>query len=143
MMDKDDGIKRVRELLNAYGANRTRWPEGSANGDLAPRKDLGEAQVLFQEALALDELLDEAALPEPSLELTADILANTSPNPWQQWLAILWPFGPVWKPASSLAMAMVIGLYVGTLAPASISDDVLTAELDTLIAGPNYTIEEQ
>jgi hypothetical protein len=40
-------------------------------------------------------------------------------------------------------MAMVIGLYVGTLTPASISDDVLTAELDTLIAGPNYTIEEQ
>ena len=40
-------------------------------------------------------------------------------------------------------MAMVIELYVGTLTPASIFDDVLTAELDTLIAGPNYTIEEQ
>jgi hypothetical protein len=29
-MDKDDDIKHVRELLNAYGANRARWPEGSA-----------------------------------------------------------------------------------------------------------------
>ena len=104
---------------------------------------MGEAQVHFQEALALDKLLDEAALPEPSLELTADILANRPPNLGQQWLEILWLFGPVWKPVSSLAMAMVIGLYVGTLTPASISDDVLTAELDTLIAGPNYTIEEQ
>ena len=80
MMDKDDDIKRVRELLNAYGANRARWPEGSATGGLAPRENLGEAQVHFQETLALDKLLDEAALTDPSLEITADILANTSPN---------------------------------------------------------------
>ena len=138
---KSKNIRRVRELLNTYGADRNRWPEGAADGDLAPREHLDEARALYQDALALDALLDQAPLPEPSPELKADILAGTSPNPWQQWLTLLWPFGPVWKPASGLAMAMVLGLYIGALAPQS--NDVLTAELDTLIAGPTYNLEGQ
>ena len=138
---KSKNIRRVRELLNTYGADRNRWPEGAADGDLAPREHLDEARALYQDALALDALLDQAPLPEPSLELKADILASTSANPWQQWLTLLWPFGPVWKPASGLAMAMVLGLYIGTLAPET--NDVLTAELDTLIAGPAYNLEGQ
>jgi hypothetical protein len=142
MSDADNrNIERVRDLLNTYGADRKRWPVGTAEGDLAPREHLDEARTLYQDALALDALLDQAPLPEPSLELKADILASTSANPWQQWLTLLWPFGPVWKPASGLAMAMVLGLYIGALAPQS--NDVLTAELDTLIAGPTYNLEGQ
>lgn len=134
-------VEQLRDLLNTYGVDKSRWPEGAADGDLAPREHLDKAREIYQDALALDALLDQAPLPEPSLELMADILAGTSPNPWQQWITLLWPFGPVWKPAFGLAMAMVLGVYIGTFAPDT--SEVFTAELDTLIAGPNYNLEGQ
>ena len=80
----NNDVEQLRDLLNTCGADKNRWPEGAADGNLAPRDHLDEARKIYQDALALDALLDQAPLPEPSLELTADILAGTSPNPWQQ-----------------------------------------------------------
>jgi len=63
-------IERLREILEAYGAEPRRWPEAERDAALALIGRLPEARALRDGARRLDALLDEAA-PLMDLELDA------------------------------------------------------------------------
>ncbi|MEQ8194536.1 MAG: hypothetical protein RIB59_08595 [Rhodospirillales bacterium] len=139
----NDGFKRLMRCIEAYGAEPARWPEAERDGLLALLAESPEAQRALEGAREFDALLDRAAPPMPSPELTADILAGAAPSPVRQWFSLLWPFGPVWQPVSAFALAAVLGFYLGTVtpAPASQGADLSAGEMDSPAAGPSQIME--
>ncbi len=129
---------RLRRLLEAYGAEPARWPAAEREAALALLGRSVEAAALRSEAAELDRLLDEAALPQASPELMAEVLADASLSPWRRWAVALWPFGPIWKPASALAMAATLGIVVGLLLPTQefVDRTQIAAEIDGLLFAP-------
>lgn len=139
---------RLLALLEAYGADASRWP--------AEDRDLGETEVDLEpdlaphraEAAALDRLLDLAPLPVPSASLLADVLASAEPSPLRRGIALLWPFGPAWQPASVLAMSAVLGLLMGPTLPVSNTPSIevtpgSSTGIESLVFGAGLGDEEQ
>jgi hypothetical protein len=124
---QDINLQRLQAVVDAFGANPDRWPaaersalEALVIGDEAARKIVGDAEKL-------DSILDQAAPPPPAPELMADILFVPPKSNWRQILAELWPFGPIWKPASGLAMALAISVMTAALMPLPEAEaDVMT-----------------
>ena len=90
-----------------------------------PGKELfDEAQF----AARLDHLIGGLEPRKASPQLKARILAAagaaTGPG---ALLAALWPFGPLWRPATVLASAAVLGLALGLAVPASVAQLELVA----------------
>ncbi len=133
---------RLRRLLEAYGAEPARWPEAERQAALTLLATHSNAVRLRAEAAELDAWLDEAAVPQPSPELMADVLAAASPSPWRRWAAALWPFGPIWRPASALALACALGILAGSLVPGAelINGAQLEAEIDSQVLNPRAGI---
>ena len=123
---------RLRRLLEAYGAEPARWPAAERRSALSLLATPSDAVRLRAEAAELDAWLDQAAPPLPSPELMADVLASASPSPWRRWAGTLWPFGPIWKPASGLVLACTLGILAGSLTPGAEPIDAaqLEAEID-------------
>ncbi|MCH7889750.1 MAG: hypothetical protein IIA00_10820, partial [Proteobacteria bacterium] len=78
--------------------------------------------------------------------------ANQAAPPWRQrlsaWSFALWPFGPVWRPATALALAALFGVALGTVAPLPSlvgGDDraLLVEDVSMLTFGPDLELEEQ
>jgi len=67
--------RRLHELIDAYGADVTRWPpdERAAAERLLERSDAARAKL--EEAATLDCLLDEVSVAPPSVDLTERVLA--------------------------------------------------------------------
>jgi hypothetical protein len=110
-------LNRLGTLLDAYGADRTRWPEAERTGAWALIESNSAARALYDEACALDDLLGKASAIEPSPELKAEILAAAARTRQESWIAALWPFGAAWKPASALAAAIMLGIAAGVVLP--------------------------
>jgi len=118
MGEKYIDLARLEVLLDAYGADRTRWPEDERAGAWAFIESADQARALYEEARALDGLLAQATTFEPSPELKAAILTEaTAPRGQGSWIAGLWPFGAAWKPASALAAAIMLGIIAGVVLP--------------------------
>jgi hypothetical protein len=111
--------KRVREIIEAYGADPVRWPADERDAALAMvGADAGLA-ALLQESRRLDVLLDQFAPPLPQAnadDLARQIAVSAQEMParrdprdlvvdWRQW------FG--WPKLAGLAMAGLIGFTVG------------------------------
>ncbi len=112
-----DDLTLLRRLLESYGANPERWPADRRQAALQYLEGSAEARALCEEAADLDAALDQAAVPAPAPELMAAILsAATAPRP-RFWAAPIWPFGPAWKPISTLAAAAILGIIAGSQAP--------------------------
>jgi hypothetical protein len=128
-------INRLQAILDAYGANPDHWPAAERNAARRLADTSPTAQAMMADAAALDQLLDAAPLAEPSPELLADILAAATPATRHRWAALLWPFGPVWKPASALAMAGLLGLFLGAITPlpGATGSSVVYDDLDALL----------
>ena len=100
------------QLLDAYGSRFDRWPEqlrAPAREWLAKSK---AAQLAWERASRLDQVLGAAPDVEPSASLMARIAAIpiTSPAPRATaW----WPFGASWAPLLGWSMAALLGLWVG------------------------------
>ncbi len=83
-----------------------------------------------QFAARLDRLIGGLEPAKASPELKARILAAAGGvgGP-RALLATLWPFGPLWRPATVLASAAVLGLGLGLALPAgeeaSLAEDVV------------------
>jgi hypothetical protein len=138
-------LTRLRDILDAYGADPRRWPAAERDAALALLSGSEEARALRDEAAALDTLLDTAQVPAPSPELMAAILAGAAPAGWRRWLADFWPVGPVWQPASALAAAVVLGVAVGIGAPDLVLPDAAdgaVAEVESLAFGPAFDLED-
>lgn len=113
-------MERLAELLDAYGADRARWPEAERAGAWALIEADEAARTLYDEARALDALMGRASVVEPSPELKARVLADAR-KPRETWIQALWPFGAAWKPASALAAAIILGVIAGVVLPSPFS----------------------
>lgn len=112
-------IERALELIEAYGAEPGGWPEE----DRAAVSALIEAEPnVFAEALsearALDQMLMSEALPNPSDDLAASILARAPvAAPERKSLlsglsSVVFPKGVRWPAGAALA-SLVMGLVGG------------------------------
>ncbi|MDH3234928.1 MAG: hypothetical protein OEQ29_15515, partial [Alphaproteobacteria bacterium] len=59
--DKTIDLDRLSVLLDAYGADRRRWPESERAGAWALIEANAAARTLYDEARALDDLLIRAS----------------------------------------------------------------------------------
>lgn len=159
-MDRDSNaseavdLARLGRLLEAYGADPETWPAVERDAALALLGRSAEARALRERAARLDRLLDQAPALEPSPELMARVLAaaNQAAPSWRRrldtWMLALWPFGPVWRPATVLALAALFGVALGTVAPLpgiAGGDDraLLVEDVSMLTFGPDLELEEQ
>ncbi|MEX2452154.1 MAG: hypothetical protein WD407_14955 [Rhodospirillales bacterium] len=142
-MTNNHKLDRLMRCIEAYGADPARWPEAERDGLRALLAASPEAQRALEATRGLDALLDRAALPMPSPELMADVLAAAAPSRVRQWFALLWPFGPVWQPVSAFAVVAVFGFFLGAVTPLpGPSDaDLLAGEMDGFAGGPAQTLE--
>lgn len=124
---------RFLEILDAYGATPTRWPEREREAMLALLEQDDSVQQAYEEAASFDALLDRAHSPMPSPELMADILMAAQAPLSLQWTSLLWPFGPIWKPATGLVAVAIIGISLGSVAPYYSSNDLISSEIEYLI----------
>jgi hypothetical protein len=127
---EEKDLQRLRAVVDAYGGSSARWPEVDRAQLEALLLENAAAQKIVAEATGLDQWLDHAAPPPPSSELMADILFVPPKANWHQVLAELWPFGPIWKPASGLAMALVLSVMTASLMPLPEAEADVMAEID-------------
>lgn len=128
---------RVRQLIDAYGAEPERWP--------APERDAARRLIAADPALAayareaeaVDALIKGADKAVPPAWLAQRIL-NGAPGRRAAprdggWLRQLWPFGAAWQPAGALAASLAVGLWAGAsgIAPAPFADNAQTAAIYT------------
>ena len=128
---------RLGQLLGAYGAEPSRWPAAERDAAQARLAAADDLTALQSEAAALDRLLDQAPLPLPSPALMADVLTAASADPWRRWTHILWPFGPLWKPATAFALVAMLGLAAGGTLPsqASLAGEQAAYEVESALLG--------
>jgi len=69
-------MERLQFLLDAYGANRERWPEAERDSASALLAASEEARALVRDAARLDALLDFVSAPDPSPALIERALAS-------------------------------------------------------------------
>ncbi|MDH5749625.1 MAG: hypothetical protein OEY85_09990 [Rhodospirillales bacterium] len=119
-------LDRLRAILDAYGAERDRWPVAERRAMqhlLAERKD---ARDLFGEAREFDRLLDQVEAPAPSagltdraLNLPGEIKAEASPKPGDGGMGSWFPqsvIRPQMRFAALLA-AGIVGFVIGVSLP--------------------------
>ncbi|MEJ2120663.1 MAG: hypothetical protein P8Z76_08105 [Alphaproteobacteria bacterium] len=137
-------LDRLSILLDAYGADRTRWPEAERAAAWALIEADDKARALYEDARALDGLLNQASTIEPSPELKAEVLAAAS-RPRESWIEALWPFGAAWKPASALAAAVLLGIIAGVVLPNPLgsSDEPIESEIGELAMTTVFDIENE
>lgn len=127
--NRTDELQALSEVLDAFGADRTRWPCGAAERfALLLAKD-AEAQERLAEAAALDRLLDtaDAVAPAAPAGLADRIVAAAVAAPPRgarsggSNVVVLRPpsaprQAPVrsgWQAAALLAASLVFGVYIG------------------------------
>lgn len=72
--------ERLRNILDAYGANPDRWPPGERAGMLELLERSSAARRERDRAARLDAVLDRAPSAQPSAGLAARILATAPPE---------------------------------------------------------------
>jgi len=107
----DDKAKRIEDLIRIYGADMDRWP--SAEGLGRPQLD-ARLKAVHAEEQALDELIQQAAVPAPSAALRARILAIPRAAP-RAARGFAWLITGFWRPAGVAACALMLGLFLGQL----------------------------
>lgn len=127
-LDRD----KMLELLSAYGADLSRWPQDCQKtaADFLKQADQ-ELLDQFNEEEALDTFLSVAADPVVPIALEETLLRN-APLPTSKgssksgWLrGLLRPSAPRWAAVSGMALAMVFGAGAGY---AGARSDVYNAE---------------
>lgn len=136
MTDRESfGLADLRKFVEAYGANPDRWPT-----DVKRRFDPGELEspeisAFMQAERDLDALLDEATLFDPSPELAAEVLLLSERRNLPRWLGACWPFPAVWRPATVLTIALLVGILFGATYRPDPTTDYVDVEIDELLLG--------
>lgn len=136
MVDHSDPVfDELRKLAAAYGSNPSRWPVEA--GRMLEQLDPDDRNLVsvLQVENELDVLLDNATLFRPSPDLAAEILllGRRRKLPW--WVAACWPFPAVWRPATVLTIALLIGIAFGATYRSESTADYLDFEIDELLLG--------
>ena len=140
-------LKRLRAIVDAYGADPARWPRPEREGALRLLARSPEAAGYRDRAREVDALLDLATAYEPAPGLLARVLARPArrrANLFEE----LWPFGPIWRPALGMAAAIVLGVAAGLVAPppfvnGAAADISLGDDIDALAFGPALELEDE
>ncbi len=113
--------ERLAALAAAYGADPARWPEAERDAARRLGDRLGkDIQPDMAAAARLDRLLDAAPIPpQPTAALAGRILSE-APRPRGARLRLV--FGAMWRPVTGLAVAAMLGVLVGAVAPAPVVD---------------------
>lgn len=110
-------LERLRELIDAYGADPHRWPEGEREEAAVFAEGSPEAQRLQAEARRLDAVLAQAPDPALSPTLGTKILALADTPQDRPGSAAILPFrlNPSFllPRLTSLAAAGILGFMVG------------------------------
>lgn len=131
-----DPERRFGELVRDFGADLQRWPQGEqewARG-FADSSQAGVRHLAAERAL--DTLIASAVPERAPPELFAAVLAARERNPWQRWLAALWPGMSPAAAASICASALLLGLLFGAALPFGVApeaDDAVAAAFAEMI----------
>jgi hypothetical protein len=128
-------LERLEQLLDAYGAEPSRWPDAERAAAEQLISSDGEAQKLLMQARSLDDLLDLSELPDAA---SAGLRARVLEIPIRHAhtpASVLPRFG--WKLALFAFAPCVLGFLSGNLLlePATDSEDDAWAELAQVV-GP-------
>jgi hypothetical protein len=82
----------------------------------------------------LDQLLQSNPRPKAPHHLRQSIL-EAAPQKKRFDLTWLWPFGPLWQPTSIMACALAVGLYMGILLNAQLSNDLTIYDIESQVMG--------
>ena len=137
-------LDRFAELVDAYGAEPSAWPEQERAGALRLLEHSEQAVRVLEEAAELDSWLADVVEVEPSMALRDRILekAPLPPRTWsERWARMaqaIWPFGPSWQPATALAASVVLGLTFGFTLPQETAEDDLTVVAELALETGEY-----
>ena len=112
-------IWRFRRLIEAYGADPTRWPDAERSRAEALLARSDRARRLLAEARALDALLLADAKPAADERLAAAVIdyataaSQERPLPQPREFRLGWSLPQLWPQALGLAAAAVLGFVVG------------------------------
>lgn len=122
--------ERFAVLLDAYGANPSRWPEA----ERAAAETYAAAHAAshpLAAAAALDAVLDRLVAEPTGASFHARVLATfdavaaerkRGPSAMLRALFdIIWPGAPLWQPASAFAVSLAAGIVLGVLVPYTMS----------------------
>jgi hypothetical protein len=114
-------IERFKILVEAYGADPSRWPEAERKAGLALAETSPEARRLLAEAAALDRLLDTAETVPVTRALEERILATFTERPrsFARWVGVLTARPLPWLPGAAIAASLALGLAVGAALPSA------------------------
>lgn len=135
---------RLTQILEAYGSEPARWPEGERAAAMQCLQAHPEAAALLEQAAQLDGMLDSWLVPAPTPRLRASILAQV-PAPrrnWARMLQDLWDELGGWRLAApTFAASLMVGVLL-PLQPASFSgdlpDDDLLAWVESIDEGAEW-----
>ena len=117
-------IDRFEQVINSYGANPDRWPEGEREGLLALLKTHPHLRAFVQMEAAVDEYLtQDLADLHASGALTARLQqeAMRLHGPSSFWKDL---FGAgLFRPAAGLMTAALLGIMIGWYSPTILPDD--------------------
>lgn len=104
------GLERFQELIDAYGAEPSRWPLAERAGAEALLAVDAQARSLVTDAAALDALLNAAAAPEPS-DLLRHRVLRAAPRARAAISRFGWASGAGW--AAAAAAGVLVGVSIG------------------------------
>ncbi len=133
-------IARLQEILDAFGADPKRWPDGEREAALSLIAGSEEARQRQDGARRLDALLDAAAPVSLDLDAAAMVarIAGATANVRRFPGRKAGPFSVLWRGAAGLAAAAVAGFVVGWFNLAGYSADTRAASADQT-PGPVYS----
>ena len=138
-------IERLRQILDAFGADPARWPKAEREAVLALLATSPEAQCLRDEARRLDALLNEAS---EAIELRLDAkgvvaaIRDATENVHRLPKSPRWkfPLTGAWPGFAGLAAAAAAGFIVGWMGLAADYSLGTQAEAADQVSG--FTVTE-
>lgn len=125
-------LAALAELVERFGADRTRWPAEQRLRFAGLVAEADEAQRILAEAAALDELLDRAPrVSSPRQRALADRIAQAVASEAEAGNANVVELGPrrtgnrgqpSWRMAALLAASLLLGVFAGST---GLIDDLL------------------
>ena len=127
--------ERFAALVDAYGADPSRWPAGERAAAEAFAASAAAPKSALADAFELDRALDRLPTEEIPAALHARILAAydeavtrrasgrfaSIPAALGRFRDAIWPGAPLWQPASAFALSLAIGLVLGLFVPSAVS----------------------
>ncbi len=128
-------IERLADILDAYGGDPLRWPEGERLAAQALAARDPRAAAMAAEAEALDALFDAAPTHAPGPALVARVLARRPrPSLWRE----MFPGMGAWKPAMGFALALAVGVGVQSAA----AERLGLTETAAIVSGETHAADD-